>query len=34
MALKEGIKEQIWLECLYKQLDIPRQDEQAILVEL
>ena len=26
MALKEGIKEQIWLESLYKQLDIPQQD--------
>ena len=31
MALKEGIKEQIWLECLYKQLDIPWQDEQTTL---
>ena len=31
MALKEGIKEQIWLECLYKQLDIPHQDERTTL---
>ena len=31
MALKEGIKEQIWLECLYRQLDIPRQDERTTL---
>ena len=31
MALKEGIKEKIWLECLCKQLDIPRQDQQATL---
>ena len=31
MALKEGIKEQIWLEYLYKQLDIPRQNEQTTL---
>ena len=31
MALKEGIKEQIWLEYLYRQLDIPRQDERTTL---
>ena len=31
MALKEGIKEQIWLKSLYEQLDIPQQDGENML---